>query len=441
VTTHSEHDGNKQESVASLTIVPNFWNQLGLAVCVLFPSIWVVQKFLGNVAVIIYLVAGLWFFLVGYRFLLTPLFAILKERSFTLLAVVTLVVLLGLFALVYPLANSGIVGGGTDRDEALNIAVTELLNGRYPYYARTYIGVPITPMPGSMLLALPFVLLGNSAFQTLFWLALFVLAMKRSFQSGISALVLLWLLCGISPVVMNGYVNGDDLIANNLYVLLAIFFLFRSSDTSPISLAPVLRRPCQWNVIGSAILLGIALSSRSNHLLLTPLIFSYLIQHAGLRSAIISMMMTGLTFVAITLPFYLYDPAEFSPFSVANKLAFYNFVMPHAGVIIPVVSGLVAVVLAFQRMDRSLETFWRNAAIVQFIPSLVVAVLAAIPSATWQIGPSGWYGLNVLFVGAVAFWSKVARSIHPPHAEGSFPEPAKGKPSLNAGTNRYTMFR
>jgi hypothetical protein len=46
-----------------------------------------------------------------------------------------------LFAVLYPLANSGsaswlspsgIVGGGSDRDEALNLGVQALLHGRYP---------------------------------------------------------------------------------------------------------------------------------------------------------------------------------------------------------------------------------------------------------------------------------------------------------------------
>lgn len=382
-----------------LRLVPSFWTQAGLAASILFPSAWVVQKFLGNIALAIYVLAGLWFFLAGYRMVLVPLLTFGQERFFTFLAIATLVLLIGIFAVVYPLADAGIVGGGTDRDEALNIAVTEVLNGRYPYYQRTYLHGQITPFPGAFVLAMPFVLLGNSALQNIFWLSWFVLAMKHYFRSGISALLLLWLVCLLSPIVMNGFVTGGDLIANNLYVLLALYYVLRYASEGQYT----------WKTSASALFLGVSLASRGNFFLLLPLVFSFLVQHSGWKRALLTTALVCATSAAVILPFYFYDPAHFSPLQAANKLSFFDFILPHAGMIIPLVGGCVACGLAFQRMDTSLQTFWRNCALVQAVPSVSIAILAGLPSG--QIAQFGWYGMNFLFFGAIACWSAFVQPV------------------------------
>src|SRR6266550_3138545 len=47
-----------------------------------------------------------------------------------------------LFAVFFPIAKSGVLGPGSDRDDALNVALRALLHGSYPYYAETYLGNP-----------------------------------------------------------------------------------------------------------------------------------------------------------------------------------------------------------------------------------------------------------------------------------------------------------
>jgi hypothetical protein len=63
-------------------------------------------------------------------------------RQVLWLAVVSFVMVLIAFALVYPVADSGVVGGRSDNDDALDMDTRELLHGRYPYYTRTYLGNP-----------------------------------------------------------------------------------------------------------------------------------------------------------------------------------------------------------------------------------------------------------------------------------------------------------
>src|SRR5262245_47016902 len=109
---------------------------LTLAFSLIVPSIGAVQKYTGLAGLAAYVVIVLVALFVGYRYVIRRVLAAFSERAAIGYAVTIWLVLLVAFAVVYPIANAGVVGGGTDRDEALNIAVRELLAGRYPYYPR-----------------------------------------------------------------------------------------------------------------------------------------------------------------------------------------------------------------------------------------------------------------------------------------------------------------
>lgn len=380
------------QSQANTTI----WLQLGLASSVVGSSIWTFQKYLGNIGLICCVLIGFSVVLVGYRYLPLHLLATLQEKHIMWLTAATFALLIGIFAMVYPFANAGIVGGGTDRDEALNIAVTEMLHGRYPYYPRTYLNAPISPLPGAILLATPFVMLGNSAYQNIFWLFCFVIGMRLYLKSGISALLLLWIILALSPIVWNEFVTGGDLLANNIYILLfvvgmlnAVFALSSGGK--------------QWVAIAASVLLGIGLSSRSNFFLIIPLIFSSLVQHAGIKKACIYTAISCIVCIAITLPFYLYDPAGFSPLTTFGKVDWFDSFIPFAGLLVSSISVVLTLGLSLQRMDSSHRVLLRNIALVQAFPVLFVIVATSIIS-KGTINQLGWYGLNFLFFGAVAAW-------------------------------------
>jgi uncharacterized membrane protein len=69
----------------------------------------------------------------------------LKPRTTWLLVILTFVVLTAAVVVIYPIANSGIVGGGSDVDDGLSLGVRELWAGRYPYTARAHIWVDRSP--------------------------------------------------------------------------------------------------------------------------------------------------------------------------------------------------------------------------------------------------------------------------------------------------------
>jgi len=386
------------------------WAVVGFALSLFIPSTAIVQRHLGLVGVAAYLLvaSAVLLLLVKYRHALAERASRITGRQVLWLTTLTFLLVLAAFLIVYPIADSGVIGGGSDNDDALDGAATELLHGRHPYYARTYHGNATPQLPGAVLLAAPFVLLGYSAYQNLFWLLAFFLAMKQHFRDGRLALLLLWTIFAISPVVLYEILVGSDRMANSLYVLLAVLWMVRA-----ISL-PGLPR---WQVVAPAIFLGIALSSRANFLLLLPLVFAAMVRAAGWRTAAMYAAITGSSFLAVTLPFYLYDPQAFSPLDTAAKLGQFEPVLPYAGVLLPLVTLILALVLAFlQPAGRNQEALLRNCAIVLALPVLCGIVLRSI-----QTGGAGLsfaaYGTFFLFFGAVAFWGVF------------FEDTALGKPS------------
>jgi hypothetical protein len=301
----------------------------------------------------------------------------------------TLLGLLVAFVIVYPVANSGLMGGGSDRDEALNIAVAELVHWRYPYYNKTYLEGPISPLPGAIVLAIPFVLIGNSAYQNFFWLMAFFQVIKIYLKDGRLALILIWSILGLSPEVLREFLTGGDGLANSIYILIFILMLIR-----------VILKPINYLKIMSAVLLGIGLSSRPHLILLLPLVFSILIQKNGLKIATKYMLFICTALGAVTLPFYLYDPQAFSPLHQTTKLSQFSSILPFSEIIIPLSGGTIACCLAFQRMDKKGILLMKNCAIIQAFIILSPVVLSSINSGTLSFNFTG-YGIYFLLFGTL----------------------------------------
>ncbi len=383
------------------------WATAGLAAALLLPSTAVVQRYLHTIGLLAYLIiaAAALILLVRRREPLLRWAARLPERRALWLAALTFAVVVAVFLATYPLTNAGAVRGGSDSDDALDVAAAQLLHGRYPYAARTYLDNPISPLPGAILLAAPFVLLGASAYQNLFWLALFYLALRAYLKDGRSPLLLLWTALALSPAVWHQIVTGTDYLANSLYVLLFMLWLIRAAA------GPAGR---DRRAILFAILLGVGLSSRANFLLLLPLLFAALARLAGPKAAARYVALSGLSFLAVTLPFFLHDPAGFSPLHTTDELGRFDVVLPHAGVWISAAAAALAGVLAFcrrawptsarpqaasARSDAPLEltaALLRNSALVLALPVVCGIIL-------YSLGLRLLYGVNMLYFGFASF--------------------------------------
>lgn len=371
-------------------------NLLLLAAFVLIPSLDTVHKYLGLGGLAAYLIIGTALIFL-YIQVGIPALSRLPEKYANILAAITLVALALLVFVLYPLANSGRYGPGTDADEGLVTLATEMLNGNYPYYARTYLGNLITPLPGAILLAIPFVVLGIFPIHNVFWLAVFYLAARRFVGGSAMALGLTWLLLVFSPTVLWNFATGADYAANTIYVLVFMWLLI-TGVAQPAAKV--------WRWVLPAILLGIGLSSRLNFAMLLPILFAVLIQLGGLRKAIVSGAIAGTVFLLITLPFWIYDPAGFAPFQThASKLDMIEGFLPYAGLLLPASMFILSAVLAFRQYRPHLALFFRNCAIIQLCALLLVAALrsAAVGSLDLYLGQAG-YGMFTLFFGAAGMW-------------------------------------
>lgn len=137
-----------------------------------------------------------------------------------------------------------------------------------------------------------------------------------------------------------------------------------------------------------------------------PLFLAVLVQRAGWKDAIKYLGISGITFLAVTLPFWLYDPSGFAPLRVqSEKLKGIENVLPYAGIIIPGITGLIAIGLSFQNMKTDTARFLRNCALVQLFVLFFTSAVYSIKlgHVDFFLQQSG-YGMFSLIFGATAFW-------------------------------------
>ncbi len=364
--------------------------RLLFAVAIIISSANILTKYVGGATLFLYslaVVAGLW----GLERWGLPLLRRLPARTVTLLLGLVVVGITTVMVILYPLANSERLGPGSDRDEALDQATLSLLQGDYPYYQVTYLNNPITPMPGALLLAIPFVALtGSSIWQIPVWLIVFMMVLRRwLFDSRLLLLMLLSVFV-LAPKVDHEIVTGGDFVTNAMYVL-AAFVVLIESVTHPRRLFRVF----------AAILVGITLSSRMNWVLLLPLVAAAIAERTDWRTAFRATGLAFLTFLLVTLPWYLYDPAGFSPFHTANKLRLLNQVTPYAAELTLGLTGILTLFLAWRQ--KGYLSFFMNAAIVQAIP-VIAGILIPIPLLGLDFTYGTRYGSTYILFAAVAYW-------------------------------------
>lgn len=346
------------------------------------PSAAKVQRYAGTVGAVIYLATLTAVVVVATRLGIRAWATSIQPRRATALMVVSLVVLALAFVVIHPHVTSG-----SDRDEALDLATGELLHGRFPYHQRVFAtgtlprsggGSAISPMPGELLLAAPFVVLGSGAWQTFFWLAAFFTLARTLLVERGCALLALWSILS-APAGLHEILTGGDLLANSLWVL--------------VLGAMTIKARGEKAAVASSVLLGIGLSSRMHFALLLPTVFVVLAQARGWQVAVSRCALAAGSFLAVTLPFYLYDPAGFSPLHVVGKLAALDWGVPHTVVVASVI-GSVAAAVVLARGAPSDARALTTSAIVLGVPVVVAVVMACAREGAGGFAEYGWYAVS-----------------------------------------------
>jgi hypothetical protein len=285
-----------------------------------------------------------------------------------------------LFAVLFPISQRHILGVGSDRADALRVADSALMHSRYPYDAKTYLGNSVTPLPGAVLLSIPFYLMGNVSLQNLLWLAIFIGFSCRFFRDRSTALIYVLLLLGTSVGNLDDFVVGGDFLVNTIYVCVAVALVLATHEEK----APL------WSQIASEVFLGLAVDSRPIYVVVFPLLLAYLWQRRGRNVAIRALLISGCTAALLSIPFYLYDPAHFAPLHVRHKLDFIP-AKYHATFLFPALGLLGSCVGFFIRLSRQR---------VYLLLGISLLLMVGVPGLIeWFCAPftlPGWYGLGLL---------------------------------------------
>jgi len=348
-----------------------WWNNILLfAFSIIFPSVTIFKK-LPLAWLFIYIAGTLITIILLFIWIIPFLSKWLTPKKCWIIAVILLLLVAITHLIIHPIIDTagfsllGIKFGASDCDNAIDVGLHALNSGNYPYYQRTFLNYPITPMPGALLLALPFYILGDSAFQNVVWYAVFwILIWRITLDIRIASLII-GIISFLSPNVIYHICTGTDYLANSIYVLLAMVFLMNSFD-----------RKVQ-TIVTASIFLGIALASRPNWLLLLPIPFFYIAYRANYWRAIKIFAIITISFCVLVLPFYFYDPSHFSPFYVSHFLTI-GKKFPHADVLIVFFGGCLSIILGFIYKNKSLESQIRSSFFVQAFVIICGFILASV---------------------------------------------------------------
>ena len=364
---------------------------LPFVLVVVFASSALVQEHVGTFAI------------AGHFFLVIFALRLARKLSISVPARWTPWLMLALFAglaivffVAYPIEHGQGPGRSSDRDDALNIAVERILDGESPYYPQSDRAGPLSLFPGAILLAMPFAVVGNSAWQNFLWLAVLLLVTARLWRNREAALFSLAALIAVSPALQYEFISGGDMLANSIYVPCAAIFLLLSCSKPQSSL---------WLRMAAAAFIGLALTSRPNFAFVFPLVLAGLVSRGGWKTAVVPGAVAVGTACLLTLPVYLRDPAGFTPLPTGNKLTYLDSILPHASGWLTAATVLLTACGACDILRRSGSDdtlIWRWSALVLLLPMVGAVALQSLAAGRPDFGfMHDRYGLMPMFF---AFW-------------------------------------
>jgi hypothetical protein len=317
--------------------------------------------------------------------------------------------LVAAFVVGVPPAYGWAMGVGSDRADALNVALGQLAQGHYPYTATTYLGNPISPLPGALLLAAPFWWVsGNAAWQNLAWLVLLLPLVNGGWRPRPRPTVL-WALTILGGLeVLRECVVGDDLVSGAVPAVAAVAWTLRAARTGPT-----------WVLAGTAVLLGVATCTRPHMVLVLVIAVAAVGAAAGARRALVAGVCA-----ALIVPFLLGGVARFSPLHTVAKVTGDRTLTIGMVVIALAATSLVVGALAVVRPFTAEGVGWFCAAAL-FAPSVLSLARRLL------VGPVAELDLT-LGAAAVPFAVWAAAATRPRRPDGGRPR-STGRPSGSAG--------
>jgi hypothetical protein len=316
------------------------------------------------------------------------------------LVLACLAVLVTVFVVGVPVAANMTLGVGSDRANALDVALSQLAVGHYPYAATTYLQNPITPLPGALVLAAPFrFLLGSAAWQNVAWTALLLPVLNGGWRLRPGPTVL-WLLTVVGGLeVWREFIIGDDLVTGAVPALAAVMWTLRAAGAGPVR-----RAGSAWVLTAAAVALGVTTCTRPHLALVVVIVAVAVGLRAGRRRALLVGGVAAAVWVVLIVPFLLGGLARFSPLHVAAKVTAQRGLSVGI-VVIALGAALLLGVLLWRVRPASAEAVGWLCAAVLFAPSVLSLARALVE------GGGVWTADLTLGAGAVPFavWALAVR--------------------------------
>jgi hypothetical protein len=307
------------------------------------------------------------------------------------------VVAVAVFAVAYPrLDTHDRAAGGSDRDDDADVAVLAAAHGDYLFGARTYLGNEVTHLPGSLIVAAPFVAIGGSAVENVAVLPVAVFVLARKTRSA-EALILVVGTVAASAGVWHEFLTGGNSLAE--WTLLSMAAVWLATETRT------------WT---RAVAFGFALNVRANALTAGATGVGVAARDEWLVAVRVAVI-AGFVQLVLVAPFLLGGLARFTPFSSGSaKVAHLDALFAHASTVLPVVAAVASALAAFviarsTRLARVPAVLAGLAAsqLVQF--GALIAFSLAAGSAAWA---ENWctYLMLAVIPGATALALSAQRS-------------------------------
>lgn len=203
-----------------------------------------------------------------------------------------------------------------DRWSVISSFWDNYFSNQYVYLAKSHLGNYPGPMPFYYVLALPFYLIGELGYFSLFGIIAFLGVLKFNHVTGSKQTLTIILLCS-STFFLWEVVSRSNVFLNGSLVLFSILFLFKTIE-----------KKIPYLVIWNGILIGLMLSTRNVFVIPYIVAFLYILKFKELsikevtQIGIITILTFGLTF----LPFVYNHIEEFkvmNPFIIQS-----DFLMP-----------------------------------------------------------------------------------------------------------------
>jgi hypothetical protein len=249
-------------------------------------------------------------------------------RWVTPLLVVWGVAAVAAFAAIYPRLDVHDPGHGSDRDDDADIAVLAAAHGGYPYRPRTYLDNAITHLPGSLVVAAPFVAVGGSALENVAVLPLAAWLLARKTRSA-EATVLVVGIAAASLGVWHEFLTGGNSLAEWAIISVAAVWFAQSARQG-------------WTTAA----LAFALNTRTNAWSAAGAAVGSAGRRSVARALRVGALIAAVQF-ALVAPFLIGGLHRFTPVTGGSgKFAHLDALFPHASTAVPVIAALAGTVAA-----------------------------------------------------------------------------------------------